>query len=176
MTAMTDDTNTDGTTTARASDDDLATISELISASRVALLTTQTASGDLHSRPLATQKAGFDGDLWFFTQDPSPKVADIHAHPQVNVSFDTGKGYLSLAGTAELVHDRDKVDELWSPSMDAWFPAGKDDPAVALLHVRAESAEYWASHEPGIVKVFKIAKAAVTHTTPDIGENKTVEL
>lgn len=173
MTAMTDSTSTDSTST---HDDDLATISGLISASRVALLTTQTASGALHSRPLATQKAEFDGDLWFFTQDPSPKVADIHAHPQVNVSYDTGKGYLSLAGTAELVHDRDKVDELWSPSMEAWFPEGKDDPAVALLHVSAESAEFWASHEPGIVKVFKIAKAAVTHTPPDIGENKTVEL
>lgn len=178
MTAMTDDQNTNhqNTLDQNTHHDDLATIAELISASTVALLTTQTASGALHSRPLATQKADFDGDLWFFTQDPSPKVADIHAHPQVNVSYDTGKGYLSLAGTAELVHDRDRVDELWSPTMDAWFPAGNDDPSVALLHVSAESAEFWASHEPGIVKVFKIAKAAVTHSQPDIGENRTVEL
>lgn len=172
MTAMTDQT----AAATPADDDDLATITELISSAKVAVLTTQTASGALHSRPLATQESGFTGDLWFFTQDPSPKVDDIRAHPQVNVSYDTGKGYLSLAGTAELVHDRDRVDELWSPSLEAWFPEGKDDPTVALLHVDAESAEYWASNEPGIVKVFKIAKAVVTRQQPDIGENRTVEL
>jgi general stress protein 26 len=169
VTAMTDDIE-------NANEDDLKTIAELIKAARVGLLTTQTATGALHSRPLATQEAEFDGDLWFFTQDPSPKIADIHAHPQVNVSFDTGKGYLSLAGTAELVHDREKVDELWSASVEPWFPDGKDDPSVALLLVHAESAEFWASHEPGIVTVFKLARAAVTHTQPDVGENRSVEL
>jgi general stress protein 26 len=169
VTAMTDDIET-------ASDQDLTTINELIAASKVAVLTTQTAAGDLHSRPLVTQKAEFDGDLWFFTQDPSPKIDDIHAHPRVNVSYDTGKGYLSIAGTAELVHDREKVDELWSTSVEAWFPEGKDDPTVALLLVHADTAEFWASHEPGIVTAFKIAKAVVTRSQPDVGENRSVEL
>ncbi|WP_271176613.1 pyridoxamine 5'-phosphate oxidase family protein [Leifsonia poae] len=173
---MTDETGTGTTSGDTASTDDLETIARLIKASKVALLTTQTANGDLHSRPLATQEAEFEGDLWFFTQDPSPKIADIHAHPQVNVAYDTGKGYLSIAGTAEVVHDREKVDELWTPSMDAWFPAGKDDPAVALLLVHADSAEFWATNEPGIVTAFKIARAAVTRTRPDIGENRSVEL
>jgi general stress protein 26 len=163
-------------TEATANDDDLATIADLIKASKVALLTTQTAGGDLHSRPLATQEAEFDGDLWFFTRDPSPKIADIRAHPSVNVAYDTGKGYLSIAGIAELVHDRERVDALWTPAMEAWFPAGKDDPEVALLLVHANSAEFWASHEPGIVTAFKIARAAVTHRQPDVGENRSVEL
>ncbi|MFF1571599.1 pyridoxamine 5'-phosphate oxidase family protein [Leifsonia sp. NPDC058292] len=166
---MTDDTQ-------NANTEDLKTIADLIAASKVALLTTQTAAGHLHSRPLATQKAEFDGDLWFFTQDPSPKVDDILAHPSVNVSYDTGKGYLSIAGTAELVHDREKVDELWSPLVEPWFPDGKDDPSVALLLVHADSAEFWASHEPGVVTAFKVARAAVTGKQPDIGENKTVDL
>ncbi|MFF1635398.1 pyridoxamine 5'-phosphate oxidase family protein [Leifsonia sp. NPDC058248] len=163
-------------TDAAPTNDDLETIASLIKASKVALLTTQTVDGDLHSRPLATQEAEFDGDLWFLIHDPSPKVADIRAHPSVNVAYDTGKGYLSIAGTAELVHDREKVDELWTPAMEAWFPAGKDDPEVALLLVHASSAEFWASHEPGIVTAFKIARAAVTHRPPDVGENRSVEL
>jgi general stress protein 26 len=159
-----------------ANEDELRTIAELIKASKVALLTTQTSEGDLHSRPLATQDAEFGGDLWFFTQDPSPKIADIRAHPKVNVSYDTGRGYLSIAGTAEVVHDREKVDELWSPSVEPWFPAGKDDPNVALLLVHADSAEYWATMEPGIVTAFKLARAVVTRRPPDVGENRSVEL
>jgi general stress protein 26 len=161
--------------------DDLKTIADLIRAAKVAVLTTQTSDGDLHSRPLATQESAaqddrFGGDLWFFTQDPSPKIADIRAHPKVNVSYDTGKGYLSIAGTAEIVHDREKVNELWSAAVEPWFPAGKDDPNVALLLVHADSAEYWAAMEPGIVKALKLARAVVTRRPPDIGENRSVEL
>lgn len=159
-----------------ADDDDMKTIARLVKAAKIALLTTETADGHLHSRPLATQEVEFDGDLWFFTQDPSSKTDDIRVHDQVNAAFESGKGYLSVAGRATVVHDRAKVDELWTPTVEAWFPNGKDDPTVALIKVEAESAEYWASNEPGVVTAFKIAKAVVTHTQPDVGDNKAVDL
>lgn len=159
-----------------ADDDDMVTIAKLVKASKIALLTTVTPSGQLHSRPLATQEADFDGDLWFFTQDPSSKVDDIRSNDQVNAAFESGKGYLSVSGSATLVHDRSKIDELWSPAVSAWFPDGKDDPTVALIKISAQSAEYWASDEPGVVSVFKIAKAALTGGQPDVGENKSVDL
>jgi len=38
---------------------------------------------------MALQEAEFDGDLWFFSYDGSPKIADIMTHPQVNVAFGT---------------------------------------------------------------------------------------
>ncbi|MET0480047.1 MAG: pyridoxamine 5'-phosphate oxidase family protein [Mycetocola sp.] len=159
-----------------ADDADMSTIAALIKAAKIALVTTVTADGHLHSRPLAVQETEFDGYLWFFTQDPSSKVDDIRAHDQVNAAFESGKGFLSIAGRATVVHDQAKVDELWSPSVEAWFPDGKDDSTVALIRVDAESAEYWASTEPGVVTAFKIAKAVVTRTQPDVGENKSVDL
>ncbi|WP_234031233.1 pyridoxamine 5'-phosphate oxidase family protein [Mycetocola zhujimingii] len=159
-----------------AEDDDMVTIARLVKASKIALLTTVTPSGQLHSRPLATQESDFDGDLWFFTQDPSSKVDDIRSNDQVNAAFESGKGYLSISGSATLVHDRDKINELWSPALEAWFPDGKDDPTVALIKVSAQSAEYWATNEPGVVTMFKIAKAVVTGSQPDIGDNKSVDL
>ncbi len=159
-----------------ASDEELATIAELITASKIALLTTKSERGDLHSRPLATQEAEFTGVLWFFTQDPSEKVSDILINPQVNVAFESGKGYLSIAGNAELVHDRAKVDEYWSPAAEAWFPEGKDDVTVALIRVHPVSAEFWARDTPGVVAVFKMAKAALTGGQPDVGDNRTVDL
>jgi general stress protein 26 len=159
-----------------ASDEELKTIAELIKASRIALLTTRSVHGELHSRPLATQDAEFSGELWFFTQDPSEKVSDILVNPQVNAAFESGKGYLSIAGNAEIVHDRAKVDEFWSPAVAAWFPEGKDDPTVALIRVRPVSAEFWARDTPGVVAAFKIAKAALTGGQPDLGDNRAVDL
>jgi general stress protein 26 len=182
MTFSDDEIATPATTTAPAGtfipadDDDMKTIAALVKSAKIALVTTVTADGHLHSRPLAAQEIEFDGDLWFFTQDPSSKVDEIRANNQVNAAFESGKGYLSVAGSASVVHDRAKVDELWTPAVEAWFPEGKDDPTVALIKISAESAEYWASNEPGVVTAFKIAKAIVTHTQPDIGENKSVDL
>jgi general stress protein 26 len=164
------------TETTHATTDDVTTIAKLVKASRIALLTTVNSDGQLVSRPLATQEVEFDGDLWFFTQDPSDKVSEIRAHGQVNAAFESGKGYLSVAGTATIVHDRAKIDELWNTSVQGWFPDGKDDPTVALIKVHADSAEYWTTDDPKPLVLLKVAKAAVTGGQPDIGENKTVSL
>ncbi|QNE45557.1 pyridoxamine 5'-phosphate oxidase family protein [Glaciihabitans sp. INWT7] len=159
-----------------ANQEEIATVAELIKASRIALLTTINNHGQLTSRPLAVQEVEFDGDLWFFSQDPSDKTTEIAANAQVNVSLESGKGYVSIAGTAEIVHDAAKVDELWSKRVEAWFPEGKEDPSIALIKVHADSAEYWSTDDPKPVIFFKVAKAAVTGGQPDIGENKTVDL
>ena len=159
-----------------ASTDDISTVAELIKASRIALFTTVNSHGQLTSRPLAVQEVEFDGDLWFFTQHPSDKTEEIAANPQVNVSLESGKGYISVAGTAELVHDEAKIDELWSTRVEAWFPQGREDPAIALIKVHADAAEYWSTDDPKPVIFFKVAKAALTGGQPDIGENKTVDL
>ncbi|MCJ1696048.1 pyridoxamine 5'-phosphate oxidase family protein [Rathayibacter caricis] len=157
-----------------ADSDDVAQIAELVKSAKIGLLTTVNATGQLVSRPLAAQDTDFDGVLWFFTQDPSPKVEDIRANPSVNVAFESKKGYLSVAGTASVVHDAAKVDELWSPSVSGWFPDGRNDPTVALIRVDAETVELWASDEPGPVVLFKVLTAAVRGGQPDVGENRTV--
>jgi general stress protein 26 len=159
-----------------ATDEDRATIAKIVKAAKVGLLTTVSPDGQLHSRPLVAQDVEFDGDLWFFAQDDSPKVRDLAANGSVNVAFESGKGYLSIAGTATVVRDERKIDEYWTPSVQAWFPEGREDPTIVLIRVHAESAEFWANDEPRIVSAFKIAKATVTRTQPDVGENRTVEL
>ena len=93
--------------------DDLDTIRTIISRSKVALLTTETALGELHCRPLAVLDHDFDGSLWFFTQDPSPKVNDVALNPKVNVAYTDGKGYLSIAGTATVEHNRSRSPRQW---------------------------------------------------------------
>lgn len=163
-------------TTPLATDEDMTAIAAIVKDASVAFLTTMSENGHHHSRPLAVQDHEFTGELWFFTQDPSDKVDDIRRHAQVNAALQSGKGFLSIAGTAEIVHDRARIDEYWMPQVEAWFAEGRDDPSVALIRVRPESAEYWYTNEPGIVSAFKIVKAMFTRERPDVGENRTVEL
>jgi general stress protein 26 len=159
-----------------ATKEDIDKVASLVKDAKIGLLTTQTAAGELVSRPLAMQEIEFDGDLWFFTQHPSPKTDEIALNPQVNVAFDSGKGWVSIAGEATVEKDPAKIDDLWNARAAAWFPDGRDDPSVALIKVHAHTAEYWVSDEPKVVSLFKVAKAAVTGGQPDIGENKTIEL
>ena len=155
---------------------DLETIQKIIGKTRFATVTTRTANGDLVSRPLAVLKREFDGSVYFFTDDPSPKTDDIRADPHVNVSYIDGQDVVSLAGTASVDRDRALIDELWNPWAEAWFEGGRDDPAVALLRVDATSAEYWHTDKPGVVRAFEVAKGIVTQKAPDVGEAKVVDL
>ncbi|MHA7240891.1 pyridoxamine 5'-phosphate oxidase family protein [Arthrobacter sp. TMS1-12-1] len=156
--------------------DGLKEVQDILGRTDIAILTTVSLDGRLVSRPLALQAKDFDGDLWFFTEDPSPKADEIRANPQVNVSASTGKGYVSIAGTATLTKDQAKIDELWGPSVSAWFENGREDPAVALIHVDADTAEYWSMDAPRVVSAVKMVKGLVTGSKPDGGRNDVVEL
>lgn len=163
------------TTTPHATPDDLATIRKIIDAAKIASFTTVNSEGQLVSRPLAVQGDEFDGALWFFTQHPSDKTLEIGRNNQVNASFSSGKGYLSVAGTAAIVQDESTIDKFWNTEAEAWFADGRDD-TVALIRLDADTAEYWSTDDPKPVILFKVAKAAITGGQPDIGDNKTVTL
>jgi general stress protein 26 len=125
---------------------------------------------------MAVKEREFDGDLWFFTEDPSHKTTEVRVHPQVNVALQSGKGWVSLSGEALVVQDPAKIDELWDTGAEAWFTEGRKDPKVALLRVVAHTAEYWASDEPKPLVLFKYAKAAIGGGRPNVGEARTVDL
>jgi general stress protein 26 len=159
-----------------ATQDELEQLSTLIGKARIGIITTVNEDGALVSRPMAVKEREFDGDLWFFTEDPSHKTDEVRANPQVNVALDSGKGWVSLAGEAEVVKDAAKIDELWDTGAEAWFTDGRNDPKVALLKVTAHTAEYWATDTPTPLVLLKYAKAAVTGGRPNVGEARTVDL
>ncbi|MCQ2002094.1 pyridoxamine 5'-phosphate oxidase family protein [Arthrobacter zhaoxinii] len=152
------------------------TVVKILEKAKIATLTTVDLQGNLVSRPLQLQEADSDGNLWFFTPDPSPKADEVRANPHVNVAINDKEGFLSISGTATLTKDQGKISALWKTSVEGWFEKGREDPSVALLKVDSDTAEYWASDEPKIASMFKIGKAAVTGGTPDIGKNDVVDL
>ena len=156
--------------------DELEIVRTILKSARTASVTTQTASGALHSRPLAVLEDDFAGTLWFFTADPSSKTADLAAHPQVNVSVGDGKGWLSLSGLATISRDQERIDRYWNPWAAAYFEGGRDDPTVALLQVDVSSIHYWDLDKPAIVTAFEVAKGLLTRSAPDVGDNGVIQL
>jgi general stress protein 26 len=159
--------------------DDMQKLGEMIKDIDLGMLTTKDADGRLYSRPMAHNgDVEFDGDVWFFTYANSPKVHEIEVKPQVNVSFSEPKEqtYVSLAGRAELVRDKDKIAALWKPSLKAWFPDGVDTPEIALLKINVEKAEYWDSPSSPVAHAVGLVKSLVTGSTASVGDNKKVDV
>ena len=160
-------------------DNDLEKLRDLIKEIDFCMLTTVDERGDFHSRPMSSNgDIDANGDIWFFTNASSHKVNEIEKLPKVNVSFadPDDQRYISVSGTAQLVRDRAKIDELWRPQFKMWFPEGKDDPEVALLRVRLEKAEYWDSPSSTIGYALSFVSSLVTGKEPDLGENRKVDL
>ncbi|MBC8078237.1 MAG: pyridoxamine 5'-phosphate oxidase family protein [Chloroflexales bacterium] len=152
---------------------------QLIKGIDIAMLTTTDESdGTLRSRPMGTQQVEFDGDLWFFTRASAPKVDEVEREQQVNVSYadPSHNRYVSVSGTAQLVRDHKKNEELWNPVLKAWFPKGLDDPDLALLRISVNKAEYWDSPSSTIVALAGFVKAIATGKPIKGGENEKLEL
>lgn len=154
---------------------------DLIKDIRFAMFTTRHGNGHLHSRPMTTQNSKLDHDstLWFYMSRTSQPVADLKADAMVNVVYaDPGvDSYVSISGTAAVVEDLAKKEQLWSKMAEAWFPAGFDDPELALVRVDIIHANYWDVKESKIVQLFKMAKAVVTGKPPrEMGEQAEIHM
>lgn len=149
---------------------------ELLKRSDFCMLTTISSNGTLVSRPLSTQKADFDGDLWYLIYDNSQKAKEISANPKVNVTFSAKNYWISISGTAKIIQNKTKAKELWSPFHKAWFPDGLETEHLAVLKVTADTAEYWDSPANPAVQLIGMVAAAVTGDEAKTGENKTITL
>ncbi|PSL41512.1 general stress protein 26 [Planomicrobium soli] len=144
-------------------------VNKLIKGIDVAMLTT-IAGNKAVSRPMQTQEAEFDGDLWFLTMKDTAKYQEILENPIVNVSY-SGKSYVSISGNAEFSEDLERKKEYWNPAFDKLLETTYDDPNVVLIKVSADSAEYWESGNP-LKTITKFAKKLTTNERLDKDDNE----
>ncbi|MBN9210858.1 MAG: pyridoxamine 5'-phosphate oxidase family protein [Microbacterium sp.] len=150
-------------------------LNEMLPKFRFAMITTRATGGDLHAHPLTVQERESDGDLWFIVGTHASAVEHIRRDPKVGLSFSSDGLWLSLAGEAEVVEDLAKLKELWSTSVEAWFPDGPESPGVTLLKVSALSGEYWGSVGGHIATAVALVASKVTGERPR-GENEKFDL
>lgn len=158
-------------------EDSIRKLKELIEGIDFCMMTT-VDGGHLRSRPMSTQVAEFDGEVWFFTRDNTHKIDEIEKDNRVCLGYsDPGDStYVSVSGRAEVTKDRAKMEELWNPILKAWFPDGLDDPNICLMKVKVDQAEYWESPSGKVVQLLGFVKALATGQEADYGENKKIEL
>ena len=131
----------------------------------------------LRGRPMMA--AGLDPDgktLWFFSGAGTEKNEEIEQNDRVLLSYSnpSKQHYVSISGTARIVHDQAKQKELWSPFMKAWFPDGPTDARISLIAVSMTGAEYWDAPNSTLVQAYGAVKAALTGKPPKGGENERV--
>ena len=161
--------------------DSRAKLWHLIKDIRFAMFTTRHGNGHLHARPMTTQNSKLDEDsnLWFFMSRKGEPVADLSVDSTVNVTYaDPGEdSYVSVSGTAVVVEDMAKKQQLWSKLTEAWFPGGPADPDLALVCVKISHANYWDVTQSKIVQLYEMAKAAVTGKRPTgLGEQVEIRM
>ena len=142
---------------------------ELVTDIDFTLLTTVDASGHLVSRPMSTRHVDDDGTIWFFTSDDSKKADEVDEESDVNLAYLDNKGmrFVTVAGKARIVDDRDLMERLYTPSLDIWFADGLDTPDIALLRVSPVEAEFWEPAHGKIAMAAGMLKALITRDTPD---------
>lgn len=132
-------------------EEDLKHFTDILKTFDTAMLVTQRGRG-LRSRPMEIVDRTEDGRVWFITSIDSAKLEELTENPDVNVTMQDDPKFLSISGAVRATRDRDKVDEVWRESFDAWFPEGRDDPTVVLLEIVPTYAEYWDRSGVGVLK------------------------
>ena len=95
-------------------------------------------------------------------------IADRAALVHVTVANDANSLYLSLNGTAIVVHDTEDAVLLWSKPAGIWFD-GPDDPNLAVLHFDVTEGHYWDGPDGILGRAVALARAAITSNDEALG-------
>jgi general stress protein 26 len=100
------------------------------------------ADGRSHSEPLTAQLDKDQVDtIWFFIGKDNRLATGGPAMAQF---VSKGQDFFAcLSGNVTVDNDPAMIDKLWSKTVEAWFPGGKNDPNLALLRFDIDDAELW---------------------------------
>ncbi len=154
-----------------AQNEAISKLQELTEASPVTMFCTNLSHIPFSTCPMSTQKVDDAGAIWFFSGSDSDHAHAIQDDNRVQLLY-TNNGdysYLTISGTAEILYDRAKIDELWTPLAKVWFQGGKDDPGLRLIKVTPQEGFYWDTKHGKTVSFLKMISSLVTGKTQDDG-------
>lgn len=146
-------------------------IKDLAKDIRTCMFCTNVEDLPFNTRPMATADVDDHGNIWFFSNTTSDKNVEIKNDEMVQLIYanNSDNHFLTVTGKAQIVKDRQKIDELWNSMVKAWFPEGKDDRQISLLKIIPQDAYYWDTKNGKMITLLKIATAVVTGNKPDAG-------
>ena len=100
----------------------------------------------INTRPMSNNgDVEYDGDNWFFARADSTKVRELSEDGRVQLTFadNEGPSFISVWGTGEVIDDPALKRTHWHADLERWFDNGPEDPAVALIRVRAHRIQAW---------------------------------
>ena len=121
----------------------------------ICMMVTSSRRGSFNSRPMSNNRdVRYKGDMYFFTYQDTRKIRDIESNAQVSLNFQ-GKNdlYISIAGKAKLIRNKNSFADHWNKSLDQWFPQGIDTPGMVLIHVKSRRVAYWQRDKEGELKL-----------------------
>jgi general stress protein 26 len=156
---------------------------DLIDGIETAMFTTRRPTGQLVSRPMATQARMEDADLWFVTDSEAHKLDDLMLDPHVNCAYynNKSKEWVSVTGVARVSRSKTKIRQLYKEDWKAWFgdeggdrDGGPNDPRIALILVDADSATYMKVNKAKPKILFDAIRSKVTGHRPTPSEVREV--
>jgi general stress protein 26 len=150
---------------------------DIMQKSSICMMVTSFAGG-LRARPLEARPDRDAEVIWFLTDVRGLKDDEADADPNVCLTFvyPDEKVYLSITGKASSGRDPEQAKRLWNHEQQVWWPGGPEDPNLLVMKVEPERAEMWDGPASSAVAAFEFAKARLSGTKPDLGENRKVTL
>lgn len=146
-------------------------LKELAEDIKTCMFCTELSMRPIPVRPMAVREVDDQGNLWFISSEQSNKNDEIKGDNEVQLMFakNADAHFLSVFGKASIYHDREKIDEVWTPIAKTWFEEGKDDPNVSVIKVTPTDAYYWDTKNGKMVTLLKMAAGAITGNVDEGG-------
>ncbi len=147
-------------------------LKDMLSRFRIAMLTTCSAEGAFHARPMILAEVGDDGSLWFITSTESGKLEQIAKDPRALAICQSATRQVVVSGKAEVVQDPDRLESLWDARWEVFIPEHERDAPRALICLKAEAADYWhvsaeSAARFAVDAVRSIVRGKAPHGRPD---------
>lgn len=131
---------------------------EILKGFRNAMIITHAGS-KLRARPMAIAQLQPSCEMWFITSAECAKSHEIENDTRVLITCQSdSSSYIAVSGSARVVHDRAKIEQLWQEPYAVFYPKGKTDPEIALIQFTPDEGEYWDAG--GLNKVKYLYEAA----------------
>ena len=150
--------------------EELTQLGKLIEDLSVCMLTTVDDAEALVSKPMSPQEMCEQGAIWFLTDPNTTKVQHLKS---INLAFsnESEGTYVSISGHGEIVHDRQRIESLWTAFARPWFPEGAESSNLALLKFVPDSAEYWDAPHSKMVRMFAMAASIIAAKPVGMGDH-----